>query len=114
MWDKKEIDANKIKGIHEWLKNNTKYNKYYCEPSSLSNARRMLNHNHALNCSDIDLVDEQVNEYKKEFFKKHILRKATPEELEWIEKQPKVDLDSPEHEHLKPILKKLVEEGWFD
>ena len=50
----------------------------------------------------------------KEYFKKHVLRKATPEELEWIRKQPKVDLDAPEHEHLKPILAKLIEDGWFD
>ena len=26
----------------------------------------------------------------------------------------KVDLDATEHEHLKPILAKLIKEGWFD
>lgn len=108
------MDKKKIKSIDEWLHNNNSYGGYYCEPSSLTRIKKQLLHNPGVNCSDIDSVDEKCKEYKKEYFKKHILRKATPEELEWIEKQPKVDLDSPEHEHLKPILRKLIEEGWFD
>lgn len=76
--------------------------------------RLKLNHRPGVNCSDIDTVEEQIEEYRKEYFKKYVLRKATPEELEWMNKQPKVDLDAPEHEHLKSILAKLIKEGWFD
>ena len=43
------------------------------------------NYHQGVNCSDIDTVEEH-----------------------------KVDLDAPEHEHLKPILAKLIKEGWFD
>lgn len=107
------MDKEKIKSIDEWLRNNSSYGGYYCEPSSLTRIKKQL-HNPGVNCSDIDSVDEKCKEYEKEYFKKHILRKATPEELKWIKKQPRVDLDSPEHEHLKPILRKLIEEGWFD
>lgn len=105
--DKKE----KIKSIDEWLRNNSSYG-YYCEPSSLS--RLKSKYRPGINCSDIDIVDEKCKNYEKEYFKKHIRREATPEELEWIKKQPRVDLDSPEHEHLKPILRKMISEGWFD
>ena len=76
--------------------------------------RLKLNHRLGVNCSDIDTVEEQIEEYRKEYFKKYVLRKATQEELEWMNKQPKVDLDAHEHEHLKPILAKLIKEGWFD
>ena len=107
------LDKNKAEKINKWIADNVDYG-YYCEPSSLSRVKNKFNRNSGLNCSDIDRVDKEFEEYEKEFFKKHILRKATPEELEWINKQPRVDLDSPEHEHLKPILRKLVEEGWFD
>lgn len=108
---KNKIDKKKIKIMEDWFKKNSNYG-YYAEPSSLHQIKsgpfgRM-------NCSDIDIVEKNFNEYRKGFVKKHIIRKPTPEELEWIKKQPKVDLDSPEHEHLKPIIKKLVEEGWFD
>lgn len=56
----------------------------------------------SLNCSD--------NPEKRmaiEFIKKEIVREATPEELEWIKKQPRVDIE--EHPELKPILKWLLE-----
>lgn len=101
----------KAKKIKEYFDKNPSYG-YYCEPSVLKKFKRDFRR--GVNCSDIDEVEERIKEYRKEYFKKHILRKATPEELEWIKKQPKVDLDDPKHEHLKPILAKLIEEGWFD
>jgi len=101
----------KIKRIDEWVKENSSYG-YYCEPSALK--RLKPTYRPGVNCSDIDTVEEQIEEHRKEYFKKHVLRKATPEELEWIHKQPKVDLDAPENEHLKKALIKLAEEGWFD
>ena len=111
MLDKKKIDLDKVKSIDEWLRKNNSYG-YYAEPSSLS--RLKPKYHPGINCSDIDIVDEKCKEYEKEYFQKHILREATPGELEWIKKQPRVDLDSPEHEHLKPILRKMISEGWFD
>ena len=104
-------DKKEIKKINEYYKKNSSYG-YYC--NTPDNAIERLNHHRGINCSDIDTVEEQIEEHRKEYFKKHICRKATPEELEWIRKQPKVDLDAPEHEHLKPILTKLIEEGWFE
>ena len=101
----------KAKKIKEYFDKNPSYG-YYCEPSVLKKLKPEFRR--GVNCSDIDEVEERIKEYRKEYFKKHILRKATPEELEWIKKQPTVDLDDPKHEHLKPILAKLIEEGWFD
>ena len=43
------------------------------------------NYHQGVNCGDIDTVEEH-----------------------------KVDFDAPEHGHLKPILAKLIKEGWFD
>lgn len=105
------VDKKKLKKIHELMKENSNYG-YYAEHSSLK--RLKLNHRPGVNCSDIDTVEEQIEEHRKEYFKKHVLRKATSEELEWMNKQSKVDLDDPKHEHLKLILAKLIEEGWFD
>ena len=56
----------------------------------------------SLNCSD-----NAEKEIAIEFIKKEIVREATPEELEWIKKQPKIDIE--EHPELKPILKWLLE-----
>ena len=111
MIEKRLKDREKIKRIDEWVRENSSYSYYY-EPSTLKILK--LNHRPGVNCSDIDTVEEQIEEYGKEYFKKHVFRKATPDELEWMNKQPMVNLDAPEHEHLKPILAKLIKEGWFD
>lgn len=110
---KRNVDLKSIDEIHNSIKN-TGYGKYYCEPSSLRNLKRRYHHNPGVNCSDIDMVDEYIEEQKKRYFKKHILREMTPEEKEWFDSQPKIDLNSPEHEPLKKLLLELKERGWFD
>lgn len=86
---------------------------YYCEPSSLKRARDKFKPA-GLNCSDIDYVDEELEKYKKCFFKSYILRPMTDEERKWFEKQPKLDLNAPENEHILKFIKELEERGWFD
>ena len=105
------VDKKKLKKIDELMKENSNYGYYY-EPSILKKLKPDFRR--GVNCSDIDEAEEQIKQYRKEYFKKHIIRKATPEELEWIKKQPKVDLDDPKHEHLKQICAKLIEERWFE
>lgn len=113
MMNKNPIDKKKMKRIYDWMQRNSSYG-YYSEPSSLKNAKDNLFDNPGVNCSDIDTVEENIKELRKEYVKKHIMRKATPEELEYLSKQPKVDLNDPEHKHLKKALQKMKEEGWFD
>ena len=75
---------------------------YYYEDYTGDTRGYLKRSSRSLNCSD--------NSDKRmaiEFIKKEIVREATPEELEWIKKQPKVDIE--EHPELKPILKWLLE-----
>lgn len=84
--------------LDEFLKNfSFKYGYYYDD--SFKNPFKQRK---GLNCSDN--ADKRM---AIEFIKKEIVREATPEELEWIKKQPKVDIE--EHPELKPILKWLLE-----
>ncbi len=84
--------------LDEFLKNfSFKYGYYYDD--SFKNPFKQRK---GLNCSDN--ADKRM---AIEFIKKEIVREATPEELEWIKKQPKVDIE--EHPEFKPILKWLLE-----
>ena len=86
------------KSLDDFLRNSSlKYGYYYND--SFENPFKQRRD---LNCSDN--VEKQM---AIEFIKKEIVREATPEELEWIKKQPKIDVE--EHPELKPILKWLLE-----
>lgn len=84
--------------LDEFLRNfSFKYGYYYDD--SFKNPFKQRK---SLNCSDN--ADKRM---AIEFIKNEIVREATPEELEWIKKQPKIDIE--EHPELKPILKWLLE-----
>lgn len=84
--------------LDEFLRNFPFKYEYYYDDSF----KNPFKQRRGLNCSD--------NAEKRmaiEFIKKEIVREATPEELEWIKKQPKVDIE--EHPELKPVLKWLLD-----
>jgi len=94
---RENIKLNK-KSLDDFLRSSSfKYGYYYND--SFENPFRQKR---GLNCSD-----NVEKEMAIEFIKKEIVREATPEELEWIKKQPKIDIE--EHSELKPILKWLLE-----
>lgn len=94
----------KIDDIYKKLKN-TSYN-YYCD-DKYSNP---FNDRIGLNCSDSNVADKIIGKVIRE----RCVRKATPEEIEWIKNQPHVDLSKPENESLKKIIIKLYEMGVFN
>lgn len=86
------------KSLDDFLRNSSlKYGYYYNDSFENSFKQRR-----GLNCSDN--VEKRM---AIEFIKKEVVKEATPEELEWIKKQPKIDIE--EHPELKPILKWLLE-----
>lgn len=64
-----------------------------------------------LNCSDFD-DEEWENRLKGAFVREHIMRKATPEELEWIREQEPVT-DPEVLEELRPALEWLRKYAGF-
>ena len=65
---------------------------------------------HEVNCSEH--IDE--DKLKAEYIKRVLMRKVTPPELEWIRKQPKVDLNDGQHEDLKKAIIYLHKIGVFE
>lgn len=80
---------------------------YYSSVSSVNSAKsRLFGGNHGLNCSDSHFNNEEyVNRLKGKYVRENIARKATPEEVEWMKKQP--DISQEELEMLRPALEWL-------
>ena len=78
---------------------------YYSSVSSVNSAKsRLFGGNPSLNCSD-HINDEAINRLKGKYVRENIARKATPEEVEWMKKQP--DISQEELEMLRPALEWL-------
>ena len=100
--DKKPIVKKKqYKNVMDFIKNNSNYGYYY--DSRYDNP---FERNPGLNCNDFEYHEETVNRLKGKFVREHIARKATPEELEWINQQERVT-DPQVLEELRPILEWL-------
>lgn len=81
---------------------------YYSSVSSVNSAKSRLfgGKSPGLNCSDSLFDDEEhVNRWKGRYVRENIARKATPEEVEWMKKQP--DISQEELEMLRPALEWL-------
>ena len=81
---------------------------YYCNSGAIGGAESRLfgGYNPGLNCSDSLFDDEEhVNRLKGRYVRENIVRKATPEEVEWMKKQPNVSQE--ELEMLRPALEWL-------
>ena len=80
---------------------------YYSSVSSVNSAKsRLFGGNPGLNCSDSHFNNEEyVNRLKGKYVRENIARKATPEEVEWMKKQP--DISQEELEMLRPALEWL-------
>lgn len=90
------------KDIDEWYKKNHRYD-YYCDDYK----KRIPFKKIGINCDDTERA-------KGAMIRELCVRKATPEEKEWIKQQPKVDINAPENESLKKILIYLHKIGVFD
>jgi len=87
--------------------------EYYCN-SPYENIEKKLfgNHHIGINCTDFD--DEELNnKLKVKYIKDNIMRKATPEEMEWIRKQEPVT-DPEVLGEILPVIKWLEKYGAFD
>lgn len=81
---------------------------YYSNVSSINSAKSRLfgGKRPGLNCSDsLFNNEEHVNRLKGKYVRENIARKATPEEVEWMKKQP--DISQEELEMLRPALEWL-------
>lgn len=80
---------------------------YYSSVSSVNDVKsKLFEGNHGLNCSDsLFNNEEHVNRLKGKYVRENIARKATPEEVEWMKKQP--DISQEELEMLRPALEWL-------
>lgn len=100
------------KKIDDWYKNHYK-NHYHCHYPYYFNdffgENEKFKRNVGVNCSDD--CEEKI---KGALIRKHCVRKATPEEIEWIKKQPKIDINAPEHESLKKAIIYLHRIGVFN
>ena len=80
---------------------------YYSSVSSINSAKsRLFGGNPGLSCSDSLFNNEEyVNRLKGRYVRENIVRKATPEEVEWMKKQQ--DISQEELEMLRPALEWL-------
>ena len=98
----------KIKDIADY-----EYGYYYS--SSYENVENKLfgNYQVGINCNDFDYVEELNNKLKVEYIKENIMRKPTPEEMEWIKKQEPIT-DPEVLEEIMPVIKWLEKYGAFE
>lgn len=73
------------------------------------NVKKLFKDNDKCNCNDFEYLDK----LKVQYIKENIIRKATPEEIEWIDKQEKVT-DPDVLKGLLPLLEWLDKYGAFD
>lgn len=92
------------KDIYEWYEKNHRYDYYHNDYLKKINP---FKRNVGVNCDDSERV-------KGAMIRELCVRKATPEEIEWIKQQPKVDINAPENESLKKIIIYLHKIGVFD
>jgi len=110
---KPDVKCNRkqFKSIDEYLKKNISYGYYsdnkYTNPIGEFKKDRL----NRLNCSDFD-DEEWENRLKGAFVREHIMRKATPEELDWIREQEPVT-DPEVLEELRPALEWLRKYAGF-
>jgi len=110
---KPNVENNKkqFKNIDEYLKQvkGAGYGYYYDDKYTrpLDKLKRQ-----SLNCSDFDDEEEALNRLKGAFVREHIMRKATPEELAWINEQEPVT-DPEVLEELRPALEWLRKYAGF-
>lgn len=113
--DKKPVVKRKqFRDIDEYLKriDNVGYGYY---DDKYSNPMDKLKRNIGLNCKDMMMEDDEeeaLNRLKGAFVREHIMRKATPEELAWINKQEPVT-DPEVLEELRPALEWLRKYAGF-
>lgn len=84
---------------------------YYCD-DKYSNPMDKLKRDIGLNCKYYDDEEEALNRLKGAFVCEHIMRKATPEELAWINEQEPVT-DPEVLEELRPALEWLRKYAGF-
>lgn len=86
------------------------YKPYYESYLSMPGRHSKFIRRESVNCSDH--VDEE--KLKVEYIKNVLMRKVTPGELDYIKKQPKVDLNDGCHEDLKKAILYLYQLGVFN
>lgn len=101
-----------FKDIQDYLKHvkGSGYGYYYDD--RYSNPLDKLKQGCGLNCKDYVDEEEALNRLKGAFVREHIMRKATPEELDWINEQEPVT-DPEVLEELRPALEWLRKYAGF-
>lgn len=87
---------------------------YYCN-SLYENVEKKLfgNYQVGINCNDFDYAEELNNKLKVQYIKENIMRKPTPEEMEWIKKQEPIT-DPEVLEEIMPVINWLEKYGAFE
>jgi hypothetical protein len=87
---------------------------YYCN-SPYENIEKKLfgNYNIGINCNDFEYAEELNNKLKVKYIKDNIMRKPTPEEMEWIKKQESIT-DPEVLGEIMPVIKWLEKYGAFE
>lgn len=89
----------------------SEYDYGYYDSSVVDRLEEKLFHKRSLNCNDFDYADEQINKMKGKYIRENIIRKATTQELEWLNRQLRVT-DPEKLKELKPIMEWLDKYVW--